>query len=109
LRIGPICHALRPLSCAFARLACTVTYPARLSFVFALLLVAAAGLGPFAGVPGTALSITGSAAKLFADHRENAPLGAFEAVRATGASRTTAIAYALVPDILPAHFDRSTR
>ncbi len=71
------------------------------SFVFALLFVAAVGLGPFAGVLGIGLHTWGSAAKLFADHIENANLGAFDAVRTTGASRSTAIAYALVPDVLP--------
>jgi len=43
----------------------------------------------------------GSAAKLFADHIENANLGPFEAVRTTGAGRFASILYALVPDILP--------
>jgi phosphonate transport system permease protein len=71
------------------------------SFVFALLFVAAVGLGPFAGVLGIALHTWGSAAKFFADHIENANLGPFEAVRTTGAGRFTAIAYALVPDVLP--------
>lgn len=71
------------------------------SFVFALLFVAAVGLGPFAGVLGIALHTWGSAAKFFADHIENANLGPFDAVRTTGAGRLTAIAYALLPDILP--------
>jgi phosphonate transport system permease protein len=71
------------------------------SFVFALLFVAAVGLGPFAGVLGIALHTWGSAAKFFADHIENANIGPLEAVRTTGAGRLTAIAYALVPDILP--------
>jgi phosphonate transport system permease protein len=71
------------------------------SFVFALLFVAAVGLGPFAGVLGIALHTWGSATKLFADHIENANLAPFEAVRATGAGRSTAIAYALVPDVFP--------
>jgi phosphonate transport system permease protein len=71
------------------------------SFVFALLFVAAVGLGPFAGVLGIALHTWGSAAKFFADHIENANLGPLEAVRTTGAGRLTAIAYALVPDVLP--------
>ncbi|OJU41751.1 MAG: phosphonate ABC transporter, permease protein PhnE [Alphaproteobacteria bacterium 65-37] len=71
------------------------------SFVFALLFVAAVGLGPFAGVLGIALHTWGSAAKFFADHVENANLGPLEAVRTTGAGRFTAITYALVPDILP--------
>ncbi len=71
------------------------------SFVFALLFVAAVGLGPFAGVLGIALHTWGSAAKLFADHIESMNLDPFEAVRATGAGRWTAIAFALVPDMLP--------
>lgn len=88
----------------------TLYYPARWflnalrgidSFVFALLFVAAVGLGPFAGVLGIALHTWGSSAKLFADHIENAELGPFEAVRTTGAGHVTAIVYALVPDVLP--------
>ncbi len=71
------------------------------SFVFALLFVAAVGLGPFAGVLGIALHTWGSASKFFADHIENVNLAPFEAVRTTGASRSTAIAFALVPDVLP--------
>ncbi len=71
------------------------------SFVFALLFVAAVGLGPFAGVLGIALHTWGSAAKFFADHIENAQLGPLEAVRTTGAGRYTAIVYALLPDVLP--------
>jgi phosphonate transport system permease protein len=71
------------------------------SFVFALLFVAAVGLGPFAGVLGIALHTWGSAAKLFADHIENANIGPLEAVRATGAGRATAIVFALLPDLLP--------
>jgi len=71
------------------------------SFVFALLFVAAVGLGPFAGVLGIALHTWGSAAKLFADTLESAQLGPYEAVRATGAGRSTAICYALMPDLIP--------
>jgi phosphonate transport system permease protein len=71
------------------------------SFVFALLFVAAVGLGPFAGVIGIALHTWGSAAKLLADHVENMPTGPFHAVLGTGAGRSTAIAYAVLPEILP--------
>jgi phosphonate transport system permease protein len=71
------------------------------SFVFALLFVAAVGLGPFAGVIGIALHTWGSAAKFFADHIENANLGPLEAVRTTGAGRYTALLFALLPDVLP--------
>jgi phosphonate transport system permease protein len=71
------------------------------SFVFALLFVAAVGLGPFAGVLGIGLHTWGSAAKLYADHIENAQLGPLEAVRSTGAGRYTALVYGLLPDVLP--------
>ena len=71
------------------------------SFVFALLFVAAVGLGPFAGVIGIALHTWGSAAKLFADHIESLPLGPMHAVETTGAGRLTAVGFALVPDVAP--------
>ena len=72
------------------------------SFVFALLFVASVGLGPFAGVLGIALHTWGSAAKFIADYVENANLAPFHAVQTTGAGRMTAMAYALVPEVLPA-------
>lgn len=71
------------------------------SFVFALIFVAAVGLGPFAGVLGIMLHTWGSAAKNFADHIENINLEPYEAVRSTGAGRFSAIAYAVLPDVLP--------
>ncbi|MBC7780556.1 MAG: phosphonate ABC transporter, permease protein PhnE [Proteobacteria bacterium] len=71
------------------------------SFVFALILVAAVGLGPFAGMLGVALHTWGSAAKLFADHVESASLATVDAMRTTGAGRLTAIVYALVPQLAP--------
>ncbi|MCA6112696.1 phosphonate ABC transporter, permease protein PhnE [Bradyrhizobium cenepequi] len=71
------------------------------SFVFALLFVAAVGLGPFAGVLGVGLHTWGSAAKLMADQIETLPLAPLEAAETTGAGRTTAIVYALLPEIGP--------
>lgn len=71
------------------------------SFVFALLFVAAVGLGPFAGVLGIAFHTSGTAAKFFADQIESANLGPYDAIRATGAGRLQSITYALVPDLLP--------
>ncbi|MFD2029462.1 phosphonate ABC transporter, permease protein PhnE [Ancylobacter dichloromethanicus] len=71
------------------------------SFVFALLFVAAVGLGPFAGVLGITLHTAGTAAKFFADQIESADLGPHNAIRATGAGRLTALTYGLLPDILP--------
>jgi phosphonate transport system permease protein len=72
------------------------------SFVFALILVAAVGLGPFAGMLGVALHTWGSAAKLFADQIETMPLETVEALEAGGAGRVLAFRYALLPDLAPA-------
>ena len=71
------------------------------SFVFALLFVAAVGLGPFAGVLGIAFHTWGSTAKLWAEAIENIPSGAFEAAAATGASRIKVLLFALLPDAAP--------
>ena len=71
------------------------------SFVFAILFVAAVGLGPFAGVLGVALHTWGSMAKLFAETIEDMPGGPLDAVRLTGASQPKLVSYALVPDVLP--------
>jgi phosphonate transport system permease protein len=71
------------------------------SFVFALLFVAAVGLGPFAGVLGIALHTWGSTAKLWAEAIENIPAGPIEAASATGASRLKVLSFALLPDVAP--------
>jgi phosphonate transport system permease protein len=71
------------------------------SFVFALLFVAAVGLGPFAGMLGVGLHCWGSAAKLIADQIETLHLAPLQAVETTGAGRVTAVAYALLPEIAP--------
>jgi phosphonate transport system permease protein len=71
------------------------------SFIFALILVAAVGLGPFAGVLGLALHAAGSIAKLWSESIETAEPGPIEAVTMSGAGRLKVIRYALIPDLLP--------
>lgn len=71
------------------------------SFIFALILVAAVGLGPFAGVLGLALHAAGSIAKLWSESIETAEPGPIEAVTMSGASRLKVIRHALLPDVLP--------
>ena len=71
------------------------------SFVFALIFVAAVGLGPFAGVLGLTLNTFGSIAKSWADGIENAEAGPLEAASLSGASRIKLISFVLVPDVLP--------
>ncbi len=72
------------------------------SFVFALLFVAAVGLGPFAGMLGIAFHTSGSIGKLFAEAIEGLPRGPLEAAELTGASRRKIVSWAVVPDALPA-------
>ncbi|MBI3512711.1 MAG: phosphonate ABC transporter, permease protein PhnE [Proteobacteria bacterium] len=71
------------------------------SFVFALIFVAAVGLGPFAGVLGVALHSAGSIAKLWSEAIESAAPEPLDAVRMTGAQRLKIISYALLPDVMP--------
>jgi len=71
------------------------------AFVFALIFVAAVGLGPFAGVLGVGLHSAGSLAKLWAETIETAEPGPFEAALMSGASRFKVAVYALAPDVLP--------
>jgi phosphonate transport system permease protein len=71
------------------------------SFVFALLFVAAVGLGPFAGVLGVGLHSAGSIAKLWSEAIEAVEPGPLEAAALTGANWLKVIRYALLPDVLP--------
>ena len=70
-------------------------------FVFALLFVAAVGLGPFAGMLGVALHSAGSLAKLWSEALENADPRPAEAVLAAGGLRLHVLRYALLPQTLP--------
>ncbi len=72
------------------------------AFIFALVLVAAVGLGPFAGMLGVALHTWGSAAKLFTEQIETMPLQTTEALEVAGAGRLVAFRYALLPELAPA-------
>lgn len=71
------------------------------SFVFAIIFVAAVGLGPFAGVLGIAFHTWGSMAKLFSEAIETMPRGPIEAVELTGANRAKVVTYGMLPDALP--------
>ncbi|MGI4810970.1 MAG: phosphonate ABC transporter, permease protein PhnE, partial [Janthinobacterium lividum] len=70
-------------------------------FVFALIFVAAVGLGPFAGMLGVALHTAGSLAKLWSETLEAAEMAPFEAALSAGASRAQAASVVLIPETLP--------
>lgn len=71
------------------------------SFVFALLFVAAVGLGPFSGALGIGVHTAGSIAKLWSEAIETASPGPIEAAAMSGAGRLKVVVHALLPDVMP--------
>lgn len=69
--------------------------------ILAIILVAAFGVGPLAGVVALTLSTTGSLGKLFTEANENADPRPIEAVRAVGGSWAMQLRYGLAPQISP--------
>src|SRR2546426_230975 len=87
-----------------------VFYPARavLNFfrsvdtlVYALVFVAAVGLGPFPGVLAVVAYTTTSLAKLYSEAIEGIEPGPVDAIRATGATRLQLLRYGVLPQVLP--------
>lgn len=70
--------------------------------IFALIFVAAVGLGPFAGVLALSVHGAGMLGKFFAEAIEEVDPGPVEALRATGASALQVIVFAVLPQALPA-------
>ncbi len=71
------------------------------ALVWALILVSAVGLGPFAGVLALAFADIPRLAKLHAEAIENLDQRPLEALRAAGAGRLSAIRFAAVPQLAP--------
>jgi phosphonate transport system permease protein len=69
--------------------------------IFALIFVAAVGLGPFGGVLALAVGSVGFMAKVYAESIEAIDPQQVQAVRATGANRVQTIVYAVAPQALP--------
>lgn len=69
--------------------------------VYALLFVAAVGLGPFTGVLALAFSSVGSLTRLYAEAIEQIDPQQVLALRATGASGLQTFIYAVIPQALP--------
>jgi phosphonate transport system permease protein len=68
--------------------------------VFALLFVAAFGLGPLPGVLAIAIHTFGALGKLFTELIENIDMKPVEGVRSTGANFLETVRYAAVPQVL---------
>jgi phosphonate transport system permease protein len=71
------------------------------ALVWALILVSAFGLGPFAGVCALALADIPHLAKLFAEAIENADRKPADGVRSTGAAALGVIRFGLLPQVAP--------
>lgn len=69
--------------------------------VYALVFVAAVGLGPFGGVLALAVGAVGSMGKLYAEAIESIDPQQVLAVRATGANRLLSFVYGVIPQALP--------
>jgi len=69
--------------------------------IFALIFVAAVGLGPFSGVLALSLHGAGMLGKFFAEAVEEADRGPVEALRATGASSVQVVVFGVLPQVLP--------
>jgi len=69
--------------------------------LYALVFVAAVGVGPLAGVAALILFNLGVVTKLLSETVDGVDTGPIEAARATGASRTQAVRWAVLPQVLP--------
>jgi phosphonate transport system permease protein len=69
--------------------------------IFALVFVAAVGLGPFSGVLALAIHGAGMLGKFFAEAIEEVDTGPVEAIRATGARPLQVIAFGVLPQAWP--------
>jgi phosphonate transport system permease protein len=73
------------------------------SIVFALIFVIAFGLGPMAGVLAIAIHSAGALGKLFSEVVENADMKPVEGVRSTGASWTSCMRFAVLPQVIASY------
>jgi len=69
--------------------------------IFALIFVAAVGLGPFAGVLALSVHGAGMLGKFFAEAVEEIDAGPVEAMRATGAAPAMVVVFGVLPQVIP--------
>jgi phosphonate transport system permease protein len=71
------------------------------TLVYALVFVAAVGLGPFPGVLAVIAYTTTSLAKLYSEAIEGIDSGPVDAITATGATQLQVLRYGVLPQVLP--------
>ena len=107
------CSVALPIAFVVSR----VTTPNRVSFgigravlsvvravpdiLYALIFVAAVGIGPLAGIAALIVFNVGVIAKLLSETVDGIDVGPIEAARAAGAGRTQTVRWAVLPQVLP--------
>lgn len=71
------------------------------TLILALILVAAVGLGPFAGALAMSIHSIADLGKLYSEAIENADQGPIEALESVGAPGTSVVRWGLLPQVLP--------
>lgn len=69
--------------------------------IFAIIFVAAVGIGPYAGVLAISINSIGMLGKLYAEVIESIDMSNVDAIRASGGNRLQAIWYGVLPQVLP--------
>ncbi|WP_423189370.1 phosphonate ABC transporter, permease protein PhnE [Alkalibacterium sp. f15] len=71
------------------------------SIIFAILFVAALGVGPYPGVMAISINSIGMIGKFYAEVIESIDMNTVDAIRASGGNRVQAIWYGVLPQVLP--------
>lgn len=90
----------KPITYPLARFLMTLSRSIH-EIVWALIFVAAVGLGPFAGVLAIAMRSVGFIAKMTAEAIEDIDHRPVEAIRAVGGNSIQVVRYAIIPQVLP--------
>jgi phosphonate transport system permease protein len=69
--------------------------------IFAIIFVAAVGMGPYAGVLAISINSVGMLGKLYAEVIESIDMSNVEAIKASGGNRVQAMWYGVLPQVIP--------
>ncbi|PYZ99049.1 phosphonate ABC transporter, permease protein PhnE [Alteribacter lacisalsi] len=69
--------------------------------IFAIIFVAAVGIGPYAGVLAISINSIGMLGKLYAEVIETIDMSKVEAIKASGGNRVQAMWYGVLPQVVP--------
>jgi phosphonate transport system permease protein len=94
--------APNPIALAFSRGLLSVVR-AIPDFLYALIFVAAVGIGPLPGIVALVLFNIGVVVKLLSETVDAVDTGPIEAARAGGSSRTQTVRWAVLPQVLPSY------